>query len=469
MQYEDGSDVEGNFVDDGDNRDVQSASNSNKDRLFGGVGNVSKNEQDTHIGEIVVSGRVSDSDLLDENTNQITDIVSSSSPGPIVDTVSQQLSSVIPSATLEYRISINFQVHDLIKHDFLIKSDRSESIWTPYIDSGAQRSVMSKHFADRLGLKILKDINFTVIGFDQKPSKLVYGWVKDVKLVVPGTDNILYFSPIIMDDPHANLCGLDVIIPAGGGEIVQVSPYGARYLFHSEKRVPQVSSIRIYAGEKTLLKPGESRFVEINSCQNKVEGDIIIESTKRNNNLCLYDGIANNSVKRVKIFNNSIDKSIMVQKNQLLGYAYPGELADKQVLGEIPDLEFQNNAENKIDISKLIDKKLGESVFKKPETREKLKQILLKNIDAFDIGSKSVGKFYKKVTINPQEKSIELKPEKRRTFNPNVASQVNSQLDKFESLGLIEDCKFPLVSPANIVAARRNSTNQNISVLISKF
>lgn len=109
-------------------------------------------------------------------------------------------------------------------------------------------------------------------------------------------------------------------------------------------------------------------------------------------------------------------------------------------------------------IIELVDLKIAH--IKNQDIRSKLKQIILKNIDAFDIGPKSVGKFLKPVTINPLNKDIQLKPEKRRTFNPNVAEQVNKQLQQFEDLGLIEDCKFPLVAPANIVAARRKGTDK---------
>ena len=132
--------------------------------------------------------------------------------GPaIVGTIepSKQLSRDI----FEYRI--NFQCHSLIRHDIVLKGKLSDVIWSPYIDSGAQRSVISKSVADRLGLEIIRKFNFRVIGFDQKPSKLVYGYIERVELVVPGSDKILNFSLIVINDSRTNLCGLDIIVPSG--------------------------------------------------------------------------------------------------------------------------------------------------------------------------------------------------------------------------------------------------------------
>lgn len=355
----------------------------------------------------------------------------------------------------EYRI--NFQYHDLIRHDFVIKGPRGEATWTPFVDSGAQRSIMSRATAELLGLAINRKINFKVYGFDQQPSKLVVGFVDQVELYIPGTSQVIKFSPIIMDDPKANLCGLDIIVPSGGGAVVPSGDFfGARFVFNSERN-SQTASNRLTSGEKICIKSGECRTVKINSCQ--LKGNLVIESNKRNNNLHVYDGVINHKTKCIKVFNTSSDKNITIQKGQNLGYAYSCDISNKQNLGEIPDIITSNTKKlNDIEIDKMIKSKVKHIVNTK--TRLKLKNILKKNIDAFDIGSKAVGKFTKQVTINPENKNIELKPEKRRVFNPNVAEQVNKQLGQFFELGLIEDCNFPAVAPANIVAAKRKGSDK---------
>lgn len=417
-----------------------------------GVENLTENSGISPIGrirmntEIVTSNSVSD---------QISDI--SFGGHASSDTVSRDISVQSSDSNLmDYRI--NFQYHKLLRHELTVKGAQKEAIWFPFIDSGAQRSVMSKALAELLGLHICRDVNFRVIGFDQKPSSSVYGYVKDVQLVVPGTSKLLKFSPIIMQDPRANICGLDVIIPSGGGEIVDLGDsFGARYVFQSEKHGHDLNH-RITSGEKIKVRPGEFRDVEINVGQ--ISGNIVVESNKRSNNLALIDGIVNKNTPKIKVFNTSVDKVIEIQKGQNLGYGYSCDISIKKSLGEILDI-FEENQRNKFtqdEIDKMIDKKCEH--LENKTIRDKLKKLLKENINCFDIGSRSVGKFEKQVSINPQAKTIELRPEKRRTFNPNVADQVNRQLDEFSKLGLIEECKFPLISPANIVAAKRKGSDK---------
>ena len=83
-----------------------------------------------------------------------------------------------------------------------------------------------------------------------------------------------------------------------------------------------------------------------------------------------------------------------------------------------------------------------------------------KHIEIFDIGSSSTGRYPFPVTINPNKKEIIVKPGKRRSFNPNVWSKINSELDKLEDQGLVEDCLNPTVSPANLVAAKRKGSDR---------
>lgn len=85
---------------------------------------------------------------------------------------------------------------------------------------------------------------------------------------------------------------------------------------------------------------------------------------------------------------------------------------------------------------------------------------MYKHREVFDIFSSKVGQYYKPVSINPLDKEVKVKIEKRRSFNPNVWSQINEELQKLEDLELIEDCPYPLISPANLVAAKRRGSDK---------
>lgn len=178
-------------------------------------------DEKTYDNQIVVCEETGDSALavspeqVDGSVGVLGAGSASGKSGPeISDSSGKQR---VDDTLVDYQI--NFQYHKLIRHDFVVKGNRGESTWVPYIDSGAQRSTMSKATAELLGLNIIRDVNFRVICFDQKPSKLVYGYAENVELYVPGTNKTIKFSPIIMDSSEANLAGLDVILPCGGGEV----------------------------------------------------------------------------------------------------------------------------------------------------------------------------------------------------------------------------------------------------------
>lgn len=219
-----------------------------KDCVFGGIENIKNSDlaQDSSCAKIVSSEKT---------------------PGHFNDTISERMASNLAEQAnfgdskelgiveqskcvnlMDYHV--NFQYHKLIQRKFILKGQGGDISWNPYIDTGAQRSVMSKNTAEQAGLHIHTDVDFRVFGFDRKASNLVYGYVKDAKIVIPGTSKILNFSPIIMSDPKANLCGLDILWPSGGGELVSTENTGdGRYVFNSE-RVSITSVLESFQAKK---------------------------------------------------------------------------------------------------------------------------------------------------------------------------------------------------------------------------
>lgn len=224
----------------GNENDVSNGQNNFK--VLSGIENVnifSNLQQDIIPDCRIVVSDLEERSVHDGDSNRITDITDDTGSDrdlcPVVRSDSDICSSEEQRSgdILEFRI--NFQCHDLIRRTFVIRGSGREIKWSPYIDSGAQRSVMSKNIADLLGLKINRNVNFKVVGFDRKPSNLVFGYIESVELVIPGTSRTLTFSPIILNDPNSNLCGLDVIVPSGGGTVMVDDSIGARYVFDSEK------------------------------------------------------------------------------------------------------------------------------------------------------------------------------------------------------------------------------------------
>lgn len=97
-------------------------------------------------------------------------------------------------------------------------------------------------------------------------------------------------------------------------------------MFNSENSA-QIGSSILTAGERICVKAGECALVKINSLN--FFGNKVVETTKRDNNLFLPDGIINNKTNSVRIFNTSSEKDVTIQNGQKLGYAYPCDLQDR--------------------------------------------------------------------------------------------------------------------------------------------
>lgn len=362
-----------------------------------------------------------------------------------------------PESPIVYKV--NFQ--KLITHHFLIKISGKNFEWTPILDSGGQRSTISLKFANKIGAKIIETHNFKVIGFDGTTSKNVVGYIKELHFVDPDSGNSGIFSPIIIKDENSNLCGLDIFNICKGGRFSKTSDDKLAFEFEPAPNRPHPPDIRIKSSQSFKILPGEYKVATIQKIETNT--DLLISSkNSKNNKIHAIDGIVDSNTQNITIFNSSLNDTITIQKDQCLANGFEADLNIE--LGEIPD---SNNIAHKSEGQKLSDQDFQELVKPKlthiqnKEKKDKLISILTKYKDVFDVASKnSVGQYPREISINPYDKNITVKAEKRRTFNPNVWSQLNIELDKLLDLGLIEDCPYPTISPANLVAAKRKGSDK---------
>ena len=106
----------------------------------------------------------------------------------------------------------------LVRHKINITN--KDITWNPIVDSGAERSVISSKLARQTGIPITTKFNFSVVGFDGVASDKVLGFIQGLEVTVPSTAQKHKISPIVIDDPSANLLGIDLIDQAGGGEFI---------------------------------------------------------------------------------------------------------------------------------------------------------------------------------------------------------------------------------------------------------
>lgn len=138
---------------------------SSKECVFG----QSENKNDIFSNKDPPNSKIVTSEMV---SDQFNDIVSSRTASDLVENAkigdSRELDIVQQSSNddlMDYHV--NFHYHKLIVRRFILKSSLKETIWSPYIDTGAQRSVMSRQVAEEAGFQINKNVNFRVFGFDQ--------------------------------------------------------------------------------------------------------------------------------------------------------------------------------------------------------------------------------------------------------------------------------------------------------------
>lgn len=356
-----------------------------------------------------------------------------------------------------YRINLQ----KLIRHRFLLKNSGQNSDWNPILDSGAERSTISLENAIKMGVPVIKTINFSVYGFDGSRSDSVVGYLKDIHFVEPKSGHSGFFSPIVIDNKGADICGLDIISTIGGGCFSKIGENKLKFEFDPNfSGSTQTPGFKIKSSRTLTIPPGATETIQINKVETNT--DVIIDSKgNKGNEIFALSGIIDSNTDKITIFNSNLEKEIKIQKDQVIAKGFE---ADLQVeLGEFPTSTESNEISHNSELSdkdflKLLENKLGH--IKIQEQKDKILKILLKHKRCFDVSSDTVGQYPIEVSINPYEKDIEVKAEKRRIFNPNVWSQLNTQLDKLRNLGLIEDCPFPTISPANLVAAKRKGSDK---------
>ena len=356
-----------------------------------------------------------------------------------------------------YRVSYS----SLVKKEVEISCINNKNIhkWTPKVDSGASRSIISAQNVHKFGAKICTEFNFSVTGFDGETSGRILGYVPELTVKIKGHRKIS-FSPIVVDNIKSDLLGIDIIRTVGGGDFSLDKNGDLQWTFHCEKEQDSMpDSFKIRAAETIEIKPGHMQSVKIKNLNFK--NDFMVESrNKKNLALVTLDGIITDKTETICICNLNKENKILIQDGQHISNAYPLDTVSQQeILSKIGEIADSSSKLSEKEISDEIEKKT--SHIKNLKIREKLKEILYKNITAFDIGSSTVGQYKPStVSINPNNLNLDIKSEKRRSHNPNVWDKMSQKLKELEDLDLIEPCPFPLVAPANLVPAKRKGSDQ---------
>lgn len=327
------------------------------------------------------------------------------------------------------------------------------------MDSGAQRSTISLKFAKLSGVHVIKKYSFQVIGFDGVASDNIIGYVDQLHFVDPISGNSGFFSPIVIDDDNANLCGLDIFNTFGGGKFSKTPENNLTFEFDPiSDPIQPLPDVRIKSSCSFNLPPGATKTVKINKIETNT-ALIISSKNNLNNKISVLDGIVDKNTEKITISNHNLTEPLKIQQNQVIANGYEADF--KVELGDFStnSTESHKSVISDEDFLKLVEPKLTHIQNKRE--KQKAMNILLKHESVFDVFSdQKVGQYPTEVSINPNNKDITVKAEKRRIFNPNVWSQLNIELNKLENLGMVEDCPFPTISPANLVAAKRKGSDK---------
>ena len=352
---------------------------------------------------------------------------------------------------------INFQGTNLVRHNIHLSGPKGKGTWTPIMDGGCERSVISLGIAQKLGLKINKSYNFRVLGINDVPNENVVGFVDLVSFEIDGIDGPFQFSPIVINQPNCDLAGLELIKIAGGGTYKENHQGEMCFIFEAAKppKSSTHSNIRIRVAEKTIIEPGKMAAIKVNNTLFK-DRNFLVEARNKKSPYAAIDGYLGSKSDRIYIANLSQTSSLTLEKDQYVANGYEADLHDMEKIGELTNQNSTKLRDQEIDTK--IDQKIKH--IKNIKTRENIRKILKKHITVFDIGSNGVGQYPFPVTINPSGKELDVKIGKRRVFNQNVWKKINNELEKLDNMDLIEDCPYPTVSPANLVAARRKGTDR---------
>ena len=446
--------------------------NNDNEYRFGWVKNNIENDTKISFTTHSVPNKVKNTD----NSDPITHIKDDSAIQPQVAKMSLGIAKQ-PTEIYHFSISFNSSASDkninLIKKELQLINNSGSNSWSPVIDSGAQRSIINLKTAKRLGLKIITDFNFECHGFDGSICNSVVGYVTLVNFKIPGKNQIYSFSPIVLRETPTDLAGLDLIKTAGGGRLYPDKFGNMQFSFNSEqtnlgapvKTGRDSKFIRIKSNSKIDIQPGHIQTIEIQDLGPENSNQYILETAKKKGNLAILGGLIDNSCKKIAVLNLNLEHKISIHKDQIIANAFEAitnkndyhiasvlNAEAEKKLGAVPDPKIKKNDLQKF--KQTIQRKIHHISDQK--LKLDLENILLKHHKVFDQGSsQQVGKFIREVSINPLNKEITVPPEKRRSFNPNVWDKIRPELGKLKELDLIEPCSSTLISPANLVPARR--------------
>ena len=325
--------------------------------------------------------------------------------------------------------------------------------WVPIADCGATLSTISLNTVRSLkGVKIDTSQKITVTGFDGKRSDKIIGRVKRGTLFMKsqGSSEKIEFAPVVVNSEGADLLGLDIIKACGGCNILKSETGELQFRLNN---MANSYNNKIYSCETKVIPPGGICRIKIRNVNIKTskEARIVVEPRNSNQTFSTPYGVLG-PVNEILLINPDLEKPCKISNDQHIANCYVSTILparDKKIATGSKWSAFEKKVQSKVEH------------IKNTIRREKVKNILLSFWDTFDEGClENVSKIDLEVTINPGGKPIQIEPQKRRSFNPNVWSKINTELDQLEKWGLIEDVKRADVPPANLVAAKRRGSDR---------
>lgn len=264
-------------------------------------------------------------------------------------------------AKLLYNILESFVAGKLYEEKVKFVSDTGAILQYPAKKSEKSESILKKsdYLLDQksrpVGLPIVTNFDFRVIGFDGQASKKILGYIPKVRMQIPDSDKFVSFSPIVIDDDSADLVGMDVIEASGGGQFFETSN-GMQFEFNEPDSLNQ--SIRIRSAEKIKIDPGHVKSVKINFIKEGLSSNsFLVESRKKKNNIYAIGGVLDKDTDKILIKNTSLDKDLEIQVDQVVANGYSGDVQEDIKLGQTP-IDQSKHVKSDVEINRILDKKL---------------------------------------------------------------------------------------------------------------
>ena len=314
------------------------------------------------------------------------------------------------------------------------------------LDTGASRSCVKYSHAISENMKITQANHIRVKGFDGTISKAVKGLTK-LKLKIGGqTANVV---ALVVDGLQDNLIGMDVLKDFPG-EMYKKSGK-MRFRFFEEDRIAKV-----YASERTVIPPLSTSTITIKKLDCWNSKQIMLTSNEKQRNFTTPNAVTDNNCTKILLVNVT-DKPYTVKAGQQV--AEVGAVVEDS--GQFSKDTGNPNKISEEEYEKLVEDKLAH-LLPQPEKYQKAKDILMRNQRYFDKrADKEVGKYVgQQINLNPTNKTLNVKKQKRRIFPEVVWQKANGEMDILHRNGLIEESEFATISPANIVLAQRAGSDR---------